>query len=268
MGHDGKAFARQDPEKLAADLVVDDDLLARLRREAVGLFDEATLKLYRKLNVQPRRGILLHGAPGNGKTSLIRLIAAELPDVAALLLRPGDGFDGDDLEVALRRWREQAPALLVIEDLDWLLERIDVSRFLNLLDGLETPEEDKPLLLVATTNHPEKLDPAVNNRPGRFDATIEVADPKAELRRRLLERLLPEIAGDDLTSVVDGTDGLSFAHLHELTRLAGLFALEAKREERTAEDVDKALGLVRTTTEAAASGWGKAFEIPFGLQRR
>ena len=268
MGHDGRSFPRHDAAKLADELVVDAELLGRLRREAVGLFRDETRALYRKLGVAPRRGILLHGPPGNGKTSLIRLIAAELPDVAALLLRPGEGFDTDDLEVALRRWREQAPALLVIEDLDWLLERVDVSRFLNLLDGLETPEDDKPLLLIATTNHPEKLDPAVNNRPGRFDAGIEVGDPDEDLRRRLLDRLLPELGDDERAEVAGETGGLSFAHLHELTRLAGLLALEAKRESRTAEDVAAALKLVRQTTEAAAGGWGKSFEQPFGLKRR
>ena len=71
------------------------------------------------------------------------------------------------------------PAVLVIEDLDWLLEHTNVSTFLNLIDGVESDggRAAGGLLLIATTNHPDKLDPAVNNRPGRFDVVVEIPPP-------------------------------------------------------------------------------------------
>jgi SpoVK/Ycf46/Vps4 family AAA+-type ATPase len=66
----------------------------------------------------------------------------------------------------IRRWTRQAPAILIIEDLNWLLEQVNVSTFLNLLDGIDS-RAGNGLLIIATTNHPNELDPAINNRPGR-----------------------------------------------------------------------------------------------------
>src|SRR6185436_800679 len=111
----------------------------------------------------------LRGPPGNGKTSIIRALGAaeELRDMSCMLMRAGKGFDDDDLRIVIRRWTEAAPAMLVIEDIDHMIKHIDVSQFLNLLDGVEMPREEDDdedecggergsrrsgLLLIATTN--------------------------------------------------------------------------------------------------------------------
>jgi SpoVK/Ycf46/Vps4 family AAA+-type ATPase len=93
----------------------------------------------------------------------------------------------------IARWRDEAPALLVIEDLDWLLAKVSVSSFLNLIDGVDC-EATGALLLIATSNHPDKLDPAVNHRPGRFDVVIEVPPPDEGQRFEFLRRGLPEMS--------------------------------------------------------------------------
>lgn len=267
----GETFPRLDPRLAADRLVADEELLKRVRRESKALFSESGTELHKKLGLPPKRGLLLHGPPGNGKTSLIRLLAGELPDVAALILKPASDFDSDDMERVFRHWREQGPAMLVIEDLDWLLKRLDVSRFLNMLDGVEqdTGERDgepaKPLLLVATTNHPDELDPAVSNRPGRFDAVIEIPNPTVDLRKRFFNKHLPGLSDDQLAH---DSDELSFAHLHEIVRLSGLLALEAGREQRTAEDVAEALKLTKGTSADAARGFAGKPDQPFGLHSK
>ena len=262
----GRGFDRGEPADLADKLVVDDALMEKLRREASVLTDPATQAMYRKLGVSPKRGVLLWGPPGNGKTSLIRLLAAEMPGVTAQTLRPQQGFDNDDLDAVFRRWREAAPALFVIEDLDWLLKRIDVARLLNLIDGLELSPETAPLLLIATTNHPEELDPAINSRPGRFDAVIEVENPGTDLRRRLVEKLLPELSEKTREKIADESHGMSFAHLQEVVRLSGLIALRAGRDQRADEDLDEALKSVRGGLDSSTRGFPRPFEQPFGLR--
>lgn len=236
----------------------------RIEREVIGFFDERAAQMYRSLGVPYRRGVLLHGPPGNGKTSTIRYIGGRLPQVAALILRPYSNFDADDLESAINTWTRQAPAILVIEDLNWLFERVDVSRFLNLLDGIDTPNSNG-LLLIASTNHPDKLDSAINNRPGRFDVVIEVGVPRMKMRRAYFARHLRDLDESVLDTLAERSEGLSFAHLGEITRLAGLKAIHEGRSTRSAEDVMQALELVLTSHESADRG----FSTPpaFGLQQ-
>jgi ATP-dependent 26S proteasome regulatory subunit len=217
------------------------------------------------MGVPLRRGVLLHGPPGNGKTSLIRHIGARLPHVPALLLRPAADFDSDDLEEVIRRWSEQAPAILVIEDLNWLLVKVNVSTFLNLLDGVDRGRGKGGLLLIATTNSPDQLDPAVNNRPGRFDVVLEVPPPDRALRLEFLCLALATVPRATLETLAARTDGLSFAHLQEIVRLSGLTAIHAGRQERTEKDLSGAADTVRRAFDEAVRGFPVKPELPFGL---
>ncbi len=238
----------------------------RIDREVIGFFDSRAEAMYRSLNVPYRRGVLMHGPPGNGKTSTIRYIGGALPNVSALILRPYANFDQDDLEAAIATWTRQAPAMLIIEDLNWLLQRIEVSGFLNLLDGIDTPNA-RGLLLIASTNHPDKLDPAINNRPGRFDIVIEMGLPRAKQRLAYFTRFLAGLDEATLATLVERSEGLSFAHLGEVHRVAGLTAIHEGRSERTGEDLVKALELVKAAHVSADRGFAGP-PPAFGLQSR
>ncbi|MEM7807501.1 MAG: ATP-binding protein [Planctomycetota bacterium] len=263
--HDGPRIKRK--RSAGKELVISDELRQRLDRDLLGFFKPGVKSLYKKLDVPYRRGVLLHGPPGNGKTSLLRMVGGRLPKVPFMLLRPDRQISGNALRQIIDRWQRQAPAALVIEDLNWLLEQVDVSQFLNLIDGVER-QDAKGLLLVATTNYPEKLDPAVNNRPGRFDVVIELPNPDLALRREFFEK---NLAKDDQLSqsaradAAKNSDGLSFAHLREILRLSGLLAIEDNRRERTDADLKKAVSLVREGNDRARRGFPKPPEIPFGL---
>src|SRR5690606_10721826 len=261
-GLDGPRIARR--RNAGSELVVPPSLHEQIDRDILGFFRAEVRRLYRKLDVPYRPGVLLHGPPGNGKTSVIRMIGARLPRLPFLIVRPDRRIDAGALRIIVDRWQEQAHAVLVIEDLNWLREQVDVSQFLNLIDGIERPSV-KGLLLLATTNHPEKLDPAVNNRPGRFDVSIELPNPSAELRERFFERNLPEVDAATRRRAVEKTDTLSFAHLREILRLSGLLAIEQGRQERVPDDVLKAVEMVHTSHDRALRGFPKPPDIPFGL---
>lgn len=245
-------------------LLLSDEIRRRIEMDVIRFLAEEVAALYRSLGVPHRRGVLLHGPPGNGKTSTIRHIGAQLSHVPAMILRPGGDFNADSLKDVLEHWHHQAPAMLVIEDLDWMLERVNVSTFLNLLDGVET-NLSGGLLLIATTNHPEKLDPAINNRPGRFDLVLEVPAPDSSLRLRFWQRKLPAARQELLDRMVESTEGLSFAHLQEILRLSGLLAIRQGRRARDNEDLRAAIDMVRQGCEDAAGGFAPKPEMPFGL---
>jgi MoxR-like ATPase len=250
------------------ELLLADEIRQRIEADILSFFTDEVAALYRSLKVPYRRGVLLHGPPGNGKTSIIRLIGALLPQVPAMILRTSEGFDSDDLEGVIRRWTQQAPAILVIEDLNWLLAKLNVSTFLNQLDGIESPAKGG-LMLIATTNHPDQLDPAINNRPGRFDVVLEIRPPDRAQRRRFLRaKVEADVADATIDHAADVTADLSFAHLHELLRHSGLLAIHAGRSRRSDADVRRAAEVVAETQRHADRGFPRAPEAPFGLARR
>ena len=252
------------------ELLLEPQLRRRIDLDVIRFFDPQVAALYRSMQVPYRRGVLLHGPPGNGKTSTIRYIGASLPKVPAMILRPDASFDVDDLEEVINRWRRQVPAILVIEDLNWLLEKVNVSTFLNLVDGIES-RTTGGLMLIATTNHPYKLDPAINNRPGRFDVVIEMPCPGESLRLEFFRRRLGGMDVPVLEKLATTTNELSFAHLQEVLRLSGLMAIQGGRTERSEQDLLSAAETVRTSHEDAERGFAIRPEAPFGLaawQRR
>lgn len=159
-----------------------------------------------------KRGILLYGEPGGGKSCSIRLA---LQDV---IKRGGIGinFSGPDTFLTcvriFRNIQETTPIVVVMEDLDALVERFGDSRILNILDGVETVNH---IVFLASTNFPQKLGERFTNRPSRFDKRFEFTKPSARARRVYLEHIAKgfEI---DLEKYVVAAEGMSFAHIREL----------------------------------------------------
>ncbi|KAK9372035.1 P-loop containing nucleoside triphosphate hydrolase protein [Lipomyces chichibuensis] len=207
-------------------IVLEADMLHNLRRDTSVFFDSEDA--YKSLNVAWKRGILLIGPPGNGKTEAIKAIIKGT-SVPCLYVKSFKSHDGPEfgIRTIFKKARQSAPCILVLEDLDSLLEPMTRSFFLNELDGLES---NHGILTVATTNHPENIDHAILNRPSRFDTKYVFDLPSPYLRQKYinmwllkLESLGIGVNGDQYASIevfaeelALRTEGWSFAYLKEL----------------------------------------------------
>lgn len=177
-------------------------------------------EVYKRYRIPWKRGILLMGEPGNGKTHAVKAIANEF-DLRILYVRnfsDGSDYDEGNIKAVFEKARESAPCLLVLEDLDTLVTPENRSYFLNEMDGFASNEG---ILTIGTANNPEKLDPALAERPSRFDRRYTFTKPAITERERYLreytEQLEPALRlGDDAAEVAEATDGFSFAYLKEL----------------------------------------------------
>jgi hypothetical protein len=132
---------------------------------------------------------------------------------------PGHPFPGAGIAMVFERARKIAPCIMVLEDLDALVRDDNRAYFLNELDGFE---RNDGMLVLATTNHPERIDAAIVDRPSRFDRKYAFGLPGEDERRRYVEQwnagLDPELRLDDdeIANVAALTDAFSYAYLKEL----------------------------------------------------
>lgn len=168
-----------------------------------------------------KRGILLWGPPGSGKTASLMLMAQaivekqkgivvqiDVPELAAICL------------AYIRKIEPERPIVAMIEDLDALVQQHGENNFLALLDG-ET-QIDR-ICYVATTNYPERLDRRFVDRPSRFDTIEYIGMPSAAARKVYLHAKEPTLDEGELRDLVARTDGFSVAHLRELIILVRCF---------------------------------------------
>jgi hypothetical protein len=178
-----------------------------------------------------KRGVLLHGAPGTGKTHTIRYLLGQLDGVTVVILS-GHALRwiGEACSVA----RMLAPSVVVIEDVDLIAEERGprmgqhpmLLALLNEMDGLGG---DVDVTFLLTTNRPELLEAALAARPGRVDHAAELPLPDADARRKLIAlyqgNLILDVSG--LDDVITRTEGVTAAFLKELLRRAALLAAGA-----------------------------------------
>jgi len=208
------------------DIVLDESFKESLRRDTETFF--SSQDVYKSLGITWKRGILLLGPPGNGKTESIKALLHETPHSILYVKTIATPWGP---EYGVRRVFEQArqysPCILVLEDLDSMVTDQVKSFFLNELDGLA---QNDGILTIASTNHPEDIDDAIINRPSRFDTKYTYNLPSPELRKAFTIKWLRKIIAigaqsgvkfeqseEELAAgVAEKTDGWSFAFLKEL----------------------------------------------------
>lgn len=215
-----------------ADYVFPEQLVDELVAQTAGFISSVSAGELQKWGVPPRRGIILYGPPGNGKTVLSRIVAKRAlisgVNVVSLPVHELEGDIGDSLKLAASR----APVVILIDDLDIHCGRrlregeygapiVQRQRFLaTLLEFLDGMEPTNGYVLLGTTNELKELDPALL-RAGRFDVHQSVGKPDAEARRKVLTNALAYPGKDivpGLDQAVEVTNDCSFAELAELAR--------------------------------------------------
>ena len=169
-------------------------------------------KAFEKYGFLHRRGYLLYGPAGGGKTSLVQQIIKKIID------RKGLVFICDNpptLASALSVFREIEPnrnIICIFEDIDSIIDSSGEDVILSILDG--EMQVDK-VLNIATTNYPENLDRRLVGRPRRFDRVIKIGMPNAAVRGLYFSTKL-SISNDEINNWVKKTEGFSFAAMAEL----------------------------------------------------
>ncbi|KAJ5939431.1 hypothetical protein N7466_002565 [Penicillium verhagenii] len=201
-------------------------------------------QVYISSNVQPPRGVLLHGPPGCGKTMIANAFAAELGVPFISISAPSivSGMSGES-EKALREHFDEAkriaPCLIFIDEIDAItpkresaqreMEKRIVAQLLTCMDDISLEKTDgKPVIVLAATNRPDSLDAALR-RGGRFDKEINMTVPSEPVREQILRALTRklQLADDlDLKALAKKTPGFVGADLNDLVSTAGAHAIK------------------------------------------
>ena len=234
------------------DVILPENVLRDIERHTLLVGERAGALLAARRHL--KRGLLLYGAPGTGKTHTVRWITAELEETTVIVLSGGSlGAVGPVCRLA----RELAPSLLVLEDVDLVAGERTMRgqggpllfELLNELDGMA---DDADVAVVLTSNRPELLEPALAARPGRVDLAVEIPLPDADCRRRLFDLYARGMALElaDRDAVISRTNGVTASFFRELLRQALLEAVEhdsgVVRDEHVAAGLDR---LLSTTNE-------------------
>lgn len=218
--------------------------------------------LFKRLGVDPPRGVLLYGPPGTGKTLIASAIATETDINFETISGPTItskyyGETESQVRKVFENAREHEPSIIFIDELDSLatkregsgnMENRVVAQLLALMDGLDSKDR---IVVVATTNRIDTIDPALR-RPGRFDREIEIGVPNRDGREEILRihiREVPLSDNVDITVYAEKTHGFVGADLANFTRES---VLQTLRRVRANRDIDEpippdALNSVRVT---------------------
>ena len=214
--------------------------------------------LFRRVGIEPPKGVLLVGLPGTGKTLLAKAVAHKTKAtfirlVGSELVQKYIGEGARLVRELFQLAKDKTPAIVFIDELDAIgAKRLDVAtsgdrevqrtlmQLLAELDGFNPIGDVK---IIAATNRPDILDEALL-RPGRFDRIIEIPIPNVEARRQIfrIHTARMSIAADvDFDALAAHTDGGTGADIKAMCTEAGMFAIREDRDVVTPHDFDLAV---------------------------
>ena len=225
-------------------------------------------ELFRKVGIEPPKGILLHGPPGTGKTLLAKAVAASTKStfieiVGSELVQKFIGEGAKLVKELSQLAREKAPSIIFIDELDAIAAvRMDIGTsgerevqrtFMQLLAEIDGFEPLANVKIIGCTNRKDILDPAII-RPGRLDRLIHVPLPNVEARQEIFKIHTKNMSLGKLNTekLIKALDGFSGAEIKAVATEAGYFAI---RENRTkVEEKDFTGAVVKVSAEVKFEG--------------
>jgi ATPase family associated with various cellular activities (AAA) len=214
------------PQIAAADVVLPDGVLENIERHIIGVADWSRELL--RAGQHLKRGLLLHGPPGTGKTHTVRYLTGRLATTTIILLT-GTSIRFIDQAAALARRLQ--PSMVVLEDVDLVATDRDYTPdgnplLFSLLEAMDGIGADADVTFVLTTNRADILETALADRPGRVDLAVEIPRPDLRCRERLLRVYARDLSVDaDLNRVAADTEGITASFIKEMIRRAVLVSL-------------------------------------------
>ncbi|KAI0268229.1 P-loop containing nucleoside triphosphate hydrolase protein [Gloeopeniophorella convolvens] len=219
------------------DVILEDYFKKAIQKDVFGFF--SSKDTYKALSLPWKRGLILHGPPGNGKTISLKVIMKECSEqgYSPMYVKSFKSWNGEEWAIGevFRKARQNSPCVLVLEDLDSLINDQNRSFFLNELDGLEGNDG---LLVIGTTNHFDRLDPGLSTRPSRFDRKYLFDDPNKAARTLYAQYWQQKLKDNKDISFPDTlvdeiateTERFSFAYLKEAF-VSALVTLLTEKED-------------------------------------
>ncbi|EXJ58397.1 hypothetical protein A1O7_05822 [Cladophialophora yegresii CBS 114405] len=210
----------------------------------------------KKLRLRPKKGMLLYGPPGCSKTLLVRALATEaglnfLAVKGAELISMYVGESERATREVFRKARAASPSIIFFDEIDAIASRgrsgSDLNVLTTLLNEMDGFEELRNVFVVAATNKPQQIDPALM-RPGRFDSVVYIGPPDHEARKEILKKqldggLYKSETGleSDVEEFGKWTEGFSGAEVVAICQAAGDVAFDENRETICLEDIRTAV---------------------------
>jgi cell division protease FtsH len=245
-------------------VVIDPTMKKEIRLNTIGFLKKCSRLA--KYGVPPKRGIILAGEPGTGKTMACKALISEADNITCITTDAygmvQEGYIVDLFSIA----QDLSPSIVFIEDLDCIGQERHgpyrgTSLLIALLAEMDGIVEKTAIVTVATSNCYETLDKALSERPSRFDRVFKITRPSAELRSELVKHISEKtpLSEDVREYIIQATNGMTPAQIHEVVIGMVISHMEEEPMQFNQSDVDLAIGWINTKKNGTLGFNGMSF---------
>ena len=245
------------PARTWDSIVLNAEIKDEIRANTIGFL--ANRDYFANYGIPSKRGVLLTGEPGTGKTLICKALMAESSEVTCIIANAYSLEMPEYITELYELAQDLAPCIVFIEDIDFIAQnRMELGYFggstlLSLLSALDGVEEHEEIVTVATTNWLEIIDKAIGERPARFDRVIKLSLPSLGQRRELVGLLCNRIPIDETTQayIASKAERCSPAQLQEIIYSLVIRYLDKSSDSQSpylkfsTDDVDSVISKVK-----------------------